>query len=172
MEEDQKCKDLLLKIEKELAELESNSLIIADKLEDQTSKFENISENNENISYQTDVSKWYIRYLSATFGKIYTKLYNYPVRKNAEKIYEVLSLKKNIIKHNISGKNTPEYIEEKSCIDKIVNKLEDIKVINKNCSEELDKHNAILAYNNKLIEDSEDKMEKNNRDIKKLLLKF
>tara|TARA_B100001093_G_scaffold483015_1_gene515153 strand:+ start:1036 stop:1554 length:519 start_codon:yes stop_codon:yes gene_type:complete len=172
MEENVKCKNLLLKIEKELADLQTNSLNVADKLDEQTTKLENISENNENISYQTDVSKWYIKYLSATFGKVYSKLYSYPVRKNATNLYNVLSLKKNIIKHNLYDKNTPNYIEEKNSLDRIVNKLETIKTINKNCNDELDKHNAILEYNNTLIENSEDKIEKNTKDIKNLLLKF
>ena len=94
MEEDIKCKNLLLKIEKELVDLEENSLYIAEKLDEQTGKLENISENNENISYQTDVSKWYIKYISATFGKVYSKLYSYPVRKNAQNLYNVISQKK------------------------------------------------------------------------------
>ena len=74
MEEDKKIDDLLSKIEKELIELKDNSLNVADMLNEQTGKLENISENNENISYQTDVSKWYIKYISATFGKVYSKL--------------------------------------------------------------------------------------------------
>ena len=172
MEEDNKCKNLLTEIEKELAELEQNSLTVAEKLDIQTSKLENISENNENISYQTDVSKWYIKYISATFGKIYSKLYNYPVRKNANNLYKVVNLKKNIIKHNLYDKNVPEYKEEKSRLDCISNKLETIKIINKNCGDELDKQNAILEYNNTVVDNSNDKISKNTRNIKKLLLKF
>ncbi len=172
MEEDIKCKNLLLKIEKELVDLEENSLYIAEKLDEQTGKLENISENNENISYQTDVSKWYIKYISATFGKVYSKLYSYPVRKNAQNLYNVISQKKNIIKHNLYDKNNPNYIEENNSIDRIVNKLENIKTISKNCGDEIDKHNDILKYNNTLADNSEDKIEKNTKDIKKLLLKF
>jgi hypothetical protein len=172
MEENIKCKNLLLKIEKELRELEENSLNVAEKLDEQTGKLENISENNENILYQTDVSKWYIKYLSATFGKVYRKIYTYPIRKNASNLYNVLSLKKNVIKHDLYQKNNPNYIEEKDSFDRIVNKLENIKAISKNCGDELDKHNAILEYNNKLVNNSGDKIEKNTRDIKKLLLNF
>ena len=50
--------------------------------------------------------------------------------------------------------------------------LQCIKAISKNCGDELDKHNAILEYNNKLVNNSGDKIEKNTRDIKKLLLNF
>lgn len=170
MEEDKECQNLLLKIKKELAELENTSLDVANKLDEQTSKLENISENNENISYQTDVSKWYIKYISATFGKIYSKLYTYPIRKNAQQVLNVVNLKKNIISHNLSDKNKPNYVPENNSLDKIFNKLETIKTINKNCSDELDKHNSLLEYNNSLVNHSSDKIEKNNRDIKKLLL--
>ena len=84
----------------------------------------------------------------------------------------MLSLKKNVIKHDLYQKNNPNYIEEKDSFDRIVNKLENIKAISKNCGDELDKHNAILEYNNKLVNNSGDKIEKNTRDIKKLLLNF
>ena len=122
MEEDIKCKNLLLKIEKELIDLEKNSLNVAEKLDEQTTKLENTSENNENISYQTDVSKWYIKYISATFGKIYSKLYTYPIRKNAQQVINVVNLKKDIISHNLSDKNKPSYIPENNSLDKICNK--------------------------------------------------
>ena len=172
MEENVKCKNLLLKIEQELMYLEKNSLNVAEKLDEQTAKLENTSENNENISYQTDVSKWYIKYISATFGKVYSKIYRYPVRKNAENLYNVVSQKKNIIRHNLYDKNKPEYVDEKDQLDKIINKLETIKTINKNCGDELEKHNDILEYNNTLVNNSQDKIEKNTKDIKKLLLKI
>lgn len=172
MEEDTKIDDLLSKIEKELVELKDNSLNVADMLNEQTGKLENISENNENISYQTDVSKWYIKYISATFGKIYSKLYRYPIRKNANNIYNVLSLKKDIISCNFKDENKPEYVKENSKIDSIVNSLEEVKSISKNCSDELDKQNALLDYNKTLVDNSSDKIDRNNRDIKKLILKL
>ena len=172
MEEDKKIDDLLSKIEKELIELKDNSLNVADMLNEQTGKLENISENNENISYQTDVSKWYIKYISATFGKIYSKLYRYPIRKNAKNIYNVLSLKKDIINCNLKDTNKPEYVKENTKIDRILNNLEEVKSISKNCGDELDKQNALLDYNRTLVDNSSDKIERNNRDIKKLLLKL
>lgn len=169
MEENINCKNLLLKIEQELCQLEENSLTVADKLDEQTNKLDNISDNNENIAYQTDVSKWYIKYISATFGKIYSKLHRYPVRDNALNLYNVLSLKKNIIKHTLNQKNNPDCVEEKDSMDRIINKLKNIKAISQNCGDELDKHNAILEYNNKLSDNSQDKIEKNTREIKKLI---
>ena len=120
------------------------------------------------------VSKWQLNYISATFGKIYRNIHNYPIRDNAKKILKIVNLKSKILSFNFNNKynnSLSESINEKNNdklenISNLLNEIKEINVLNRN---EIDIHNTILEYNNQLNDNTQNKIEKNIRKIKKIM---
>ena len=158
----------------ELETMKHKSLKVSDKLIEQSDILNKTTDNLENISYQADVSKWQLNYISATFGKIYRNIHNYPIRDNAKKILKIVNLKSKILSFNFNNKynnSLSESINEKNNdklenISNLLNEIKEINVLNRN---EIDIHNTILEYNNQLNDNTQNKIEKNIRKIKKIM---
>jgi hypothetical protein len=165
---------ILNNIVNELETMKHKSLKVSDKLIEQSDILNKTTDNLENISYQADVSKWQLNYISATFGKIYRNIHNYPIRDNAKKILKIVNLKSKILSFNFNNKynnSLSESINEKNNdklenISNLLNEIKEINVLNRN---EIDIHNTILEYNNQLNDNTQNKIEKNIRKIKKIM---
>ena len=161
---------ILNNIVNELETMKHKSLKVSDKLIEQSDILNKTTDNLENISYQADVSKWQLNYISATFGKIYRNIHNYPIRDNAKKILKIVNLKSKILSFNFNNKynnSLSESINEKNNdklenISNLLNEIKEINVLNRN---EIDIHNTILEYNNQLNDNTQNKIEKNIRKI-------
>ena len=173
MEDDKykKCKESLMnEIEREVEELLSQTVMNAEEVSNQTEKLENITHNSEEISHQQNISKWHIDYISSTFGKIYKTINEYPIKERTSNIFRQFRLKTKIFSHNLTVQDAEiEEVEENCSLDRISNKLAKIKKVSIETNRELDKHNSILEYNEEVIDNSIDKIERNNRKINKLL---
>ncbi len=159
----------------ELEQMKQTSLDISNKLIEQSEILNKTTDNLENVSYQTDVSRWQLNYISATFGKIYRNIHNYPIKDNAKKMLNLVNLKSKIMSFNFNTKHNDNYSEkiEKNesnnkleKMSKILDQVKDISMLNQS---ELDKHNLILDYNNQLNDSTQNKIEKNIRKIKKIM---
>jgi len=170
MEQDKSCKKLLNEIIKELESVKKQGVEISVELNEQSETLNEITSNLENVSYQSEVSKWQLNYIDSTFGKLYRKLYNYPIKENASNFLKLISLKTKILgmgsRKDIDTRDTKGY---ESKLDEISNIVNDIKTISTLNSNEIDKQNFIVEYNNELVESSQNKISKNTRKIKKLL---
>lgn len=167
---------ILNNIVNELENMKNKSLEVSDKLIEQSDILNKTTENLENISYQADVSKWQLNYISATFGKIYRNIHNYPIRDNAKKILKIVNLKSKMLSFNFNNKydnkksfnesNTGKNNDKLDNISDLLNEIKEINVLNQN---EIDLHNTILEYNNQLNDNTQNKIEKNIRKIKKIM---
>lgn len=173
MQNDKECRDLINNIVKELEKTRNTSINIGNKLGVQTENIQNIKENLEDISHETDVSKWQLNYIESTFGKIYRKFHNYPVKSNISNLSKLLNFKTKIMNSNFfkSEKNVDieKHIKEDDLLDKIENMINDIKQINNINSNEISKQNVILDYNNQISDISSNKINRNTKKINKLL---
>jgi hypothetical protein len=173
MEDDKykKCKESLMnEIEKEVEELLGHTINNAEEVSNQTEKLENISYNSEEVSHQQNVSRWYIDYISSTFGKIYKNINEYPIKKTTSNMFRQLALKTKIFSYDLQSKDEDIIeVEENTSLDRISNKLSKIKRVSVETGRELNKHNAILDYTDEIIDNASDKIHRNNRKINKIL---
>ncbi len=105
MEQDKSCKKILDEIIKELEKVKNQSIDASVELSKQTEGLNNITANLENVSYQSEVSKWQLNYIDSTFGKLYKKINNYPLKENATNLLKLFSLKVNIRNGTYTYKN-------------------------------------------------------------------
>lgn len=173
MENEKDCNKLLNDIIKELDKTKHNSIEISNKLHCQAENIEKIQDNLDEISHQADVSKWQLNYIESTFGKIYRKIHNYPIKENASNFAKLLNIKTrligvNFLKNNIINE-VKEVKEENTLLDTAEKLINDIKEINRLNNNEISKHNIILDYNNQMTENSSYKISNNTKKINKLL---
>ena len=150
MENDKECKQLLKNIINELNKTRDNSIEISNKLNLQSENINNIKDNLDEISHETDVSKWQLNYIESTFGKIYRKIHNYPIKGNVSNIAKLVNIKSRLLGLNLFNKKKQdirEKIKEDTMLDEVDNIINEIKEINKMNSNEIDKQNLILDYN-------------------------
>jgi len=168
MENDKECDEILNNIINELEITKEQGIRISEKLNEQT---ETMSTKLEKIENETEVSKWYLNYIKATFGKIYKKCNSFPERYKGLSIGRRLRLKTELI---LAQKATDTSIPKQEYVDntkisKIQNIISDINYISNVNSNELDKQNKIIDYNTELAESNEESMFKNRLKIKKIL---
>tara|TARA_B100000575_G_C23143782_1_gene666947 strand:+ start:7874 stop:8428 length:555 start_codon:yes stop_codon:yes gene_type:complete len=184
MEKDTECSLLLNDIMKELTVAKDQSIEIANKLYTQTEKLENTSDHLDNINHEADISKWHINHIRATFGKVYKRLNNYPVRQKAKIVLNELKLKSKINQYSINKLAISESTDVKDTVstkihqsskdgmlDKISSVITDIHYINKLNQEEIDKHNQLLNSNIEKVDTGEYKIHSNILQVKKILNK-
>ena len=191
MEKDKTCNALLKDIISELENVKSNSINISNKLSTQTDALENISKNLDDVAYETEVSKWQLNYIESTFGKLYRKLHNYPIRENATNFAKLFNIKTRLFglgitrstlennEKNIENKhklddttqknNSIEKTEEDILLDRVNNIVHEIKEINLINNNEIKKQNLTLDYNNEVTENSQHRIIRNTKKINKLL---
>lgn len=172
MEKNKECSDLLDSIIKELTITKKQSTEIASRLHDQTIKLENTDDNLNSINYDNDVSKWHLNHIKATFGKVYKKFNNFPIKEKTELILDSLKINTKIDYHNIKkiSLQNDSNTEDNNCkLNLISNMISDINYITNLNSDEIDKHNKLLDKNIEKTEIVENKMVNNIQNIKKII---
>ena len=183
MEHDKNCNALLKDIISELENVKTNSINISNKLSIQSNTLENVSKNLDDVAYETEVSKWQLNYIESTFGKLYRKLHNYPIKENATNFAKLFNIKTRLIGLGITrstlSSNTEkkteeieesiEKTEEDILLDRVNNIVHEIKEINLINNNEIKKQNLTLDYNNEVTENSQHKIIRNTKKINKLL---
>lgn len=172
MENDKECEQLLKNIINELNKTRDNSIEISNKLNIQSENINNIKDNLDEISYQTDVSRWQLNYIESTFGKIYRKIHNYPIKENMNNMSKLMNIKSRLLGLNLFSKKKEDIrkkIKEDTMFDEVDNIINEIKEINKINSNEIDKQNLILDYNIEITDNSQHRIIRNTKKINKLL---
>ena len=169
IEDNEQCNKLLDDILKELEVAKSQGCEIANNLNSQTAKLNSTTSNVQSIDHEMDVASWHLDYIRSTFGKVYKKFNKHPIKNKAKSVLKLLTLKSKIVQLRVD--NTLEHsqndkISKLDNISNVLKELHNISVLNGN---ELDKHNAILDYNNDMVESVDDKMYSNRIKIKKIL---
>ena len=179
MENDKECKEILETILKELTKIKNNEIDISIDLSSQNETINNSTSNLENARFQSEVSRWQLDYISSTFGRLYKKINNFPIRQSAENMFKLFSMKSKIVSLGILTSKNNDHVQnsdnfkndenESETIDKILKTLDDINKITNVNKTEIEKQNYTLDYNETLIETTQNKISKNTRKIKKLL---
>lgn len=173
------CEELLDDILRELEMTKSQSNEIANKLNIQTTKMNTVTENVNTIDHETDISTWHLKYIKATFGKVYKKIHSYPVKTKLKSVIKlrylkskILQLKEEYMTASLNGpaaelnKSEDTHKSKLDDISNVLNELKNISVLNGN---ELDKQNNILEYHIDMTELVDDKIFKNSSKIKDIL---
>lgn len=172
MEKNKNCDKLLDEIIKELTIAKTRDIDSLVQLNRQTETINNITKNIEEVAYQSEVSKWQLNYIDSTFGRLYRKVCNYPIKENTISFIKLFNLKTKILGSEINQNKdfeSQKVNNDSEKIDKIDSLLKDIKSISKLNNDEITKQNYMLEYNQELVDSSQTRISKNTRKIKKLL---
>lgn len=160
---------------KELEILKNKNLDSSVELYKQTEAIDNISSNLEDVRYQSEISKWQLNYIDSTFARLYKKINSYPIRESTSNFFRLFSLKSKILSLGFykteagSSETNQNIVNRNDKLEKIENLILEAKNIALLNRDELDKQQLMLDYGNELACQSQCKISKNTRKIKKLL---